>query len=211
MAREADRENDMTMAPERPVPSVTEGVKSLLDIAEDVFQHLPGYRPEIIGGQLVVNPPPDGPHQDSIMSLGLALAVLHSGETRILPGVGLWLPNGEDYVIPDMAVVDADYQDHLVAFNCYAPGVFRMVVEITSSNRKNDTEDKRHAYADAGVPVYLIADRKRREAVLLTDPRDGKYRTRSVFEPGESLTLPKSVGAEAEVDVDTLLGPAPKK
>jgi Uma2 family endonuclease len=212
VARETDRENDMTIAPERPVvQSTTEGVKSLLDVTETLFQHLPGYRPEIIGGQLTVTPPADGSHQDSIMSLALALAELHGEETRIVPGIGMWLPDGDDYIIPDLAVVDADFRDHVVAYNCHSPSVFRMVLEITSTNHTSDTVDKPVAYAGVGVPVYVIGDRKRREVVILTSPRNGEYRARVVYRPGESFWLPESIGAKVELDVDTLLGPEPKK
>lgn len=207
MAREAGREKDMTIAVEHPVRSEAEATMDLLDIAEWVFREKPGFRAEIIGGLLFVNPPPDVRHQDALTNLILALSVLHAEETRVQPGIGLWLPNGKDYAIPDLAVVDADIDDHLVAFNCYAPSVFRLVVEITSSNHSTDTVDKPRAYAEAGVPVYLIGDRRRGEVVVLTEPRDGAYRTRSVYRPGESLSLPESIGAAVKLDVDTVLGP----
>jgi hypothetical protein len=35
---------------------------------------------------------------------------------------------------------------------------------------------------------------------------DGEYRCRAVYRPGESFTLPESVGATVELDVTTLLG-----
>ncbi|WP_267887806.1 Uma2 family endonuclease [Streptomyces sp. NBRC 109706] len=180
---------------------------TLLDLAETVYRTMPGYRPEVVGGRLVVNPPADGRHADALTSLTLALAVLHGQETRLHQARGLWLPGGDDYVVPDLSIVDADYERHLVAFNCYAPHVFRLVVEITSSNHGSDTVDKPLAYARAGIPVYLIGDRRNRRVSLLTDPRDGEYRTRSTYLSGESFVLPESVGAKVELAADILLGP----
>ncbi|WP_368732990.1 Uma2 family endonuclease [Streptomyces alkaliphilus] len=216
MARNADRSTDMTIAPEqapapertedRPSPPPARAVTGLIDLAEVVFRELPGHRPEILEGRLIVNPPPDGHHADSLTGLTLALAELHRGETKVRQGIGLWLPTGdEDYVIPDLSVVDADALDHVVAYNCFDPRVFRMVVEITSGNHVNDTVTKPPLYARAGVPVYLIGNRREEEVVLLTDPREDGYRTRSVHRPGETLVLPESIGAKIEIDVDTLL------
>jgi Uma2 family endonuclease len=211
MAREADRENDMTVAPERPVTAAPASYPDLLTAAELVYQNLPGLRPEIIGGQLIVNPPADGRHARSLSRLFRALDVLPAEEVEIVQAIGLWLGRGEDHVVPDLAVVDSDFEDHEVAYNCHKPSVFRMVVGITSTNHTSDTVDKPLAYAGVGVPVYVIGDRKRREVVVLTNPRDGEYRARSVHRAGESFWLPESIGGKVELDVEMLLGPEPKK
>ncbi|WP_228083985.1 Uma2 family endonuclease [Streptomyces profundus] len=168
---------------------------------------MPGYRPEVVGGRLVVNPPADFGHAKALTQLTLALGVLEGEQVSVVQRVGLWLPSDDDYVVPDLAVVDVDVQEHLIAFNCYAPHVFRLVVEITSSNHSSDVVDKPLAYAQAGVPVYLIGDRRHRRVSLLTEPRDGEYRTRSTYLPGETFVLPESVGAKVELAADILLGP----
>lgn len=215
MPRKGDRNTDMTIAPERPVtpfepPAALEVAPSLLDLAETVYQNMPGFRPEIIGGTLTVSPPADPPHARILTRLMRALEILDDGkDSTVVQSLGLWLPTGKlDHVVPDLAVVDEDFEDHVVAYNCCAPSVFRMVVEITSTNYANDTVAKPRVCAQAEVPVYLIGDRQNREAVLLTDPLEGEYRSRSVYRPGESFTLPESIGAAVELDVDTLLGRA---
>lgn len=200
----------MTLAPEHPCPpaahTAEETAVSLIDIAETVFQNLPGYRAEILGGQLIVTPPADPPHAESLTNLPLAFAALHQGETRVVQAVGIWLPTGdEDYAIPDLSIVDADFRDHMTRFNCIDPAVFRMVFEVTSSNWRDDLDRKPSHYARAGVPVYVIGDRKHGEVIVLTDPHDGEYRTRSVHRPGESFVLPESIGAKVELEVDSLL------
>ncbi|HBF85505.1 MAG TPA: hypothetical protein DD420_37970, partial [Streptomyces sp.] len=54
----------------------------------------------------------------------------------------------------------ADFDAHLVENNCYDPAVFRLVLEVTSGNYKNDLRNKVSAYAEAKIPVYVVVDRK---------------------------------------------------
>lgn len=55
--------------------------------------------------------------------------------------------------------------------------------------------------------MYLIADRKNRRVMVLTDPRDGEYRVHAVHHPGQSFELPDSIGAKVTLSVDSVLGP----
>jgi Uma2 family endonuclease len=180
---------------------------TLLEEAERLANELPpAHRVEIIEGQIHVTPPLDGPHAEAMMTIALSFAALHSGETRVLPGVGLWLNTGPfDHVVPDLAVVDADYRDHLIESGCYDPAVFRLVVEVTSSNHKADLKTKVGVYANAKIPVYVIVDRRNQRLHLLTEPMDNDYGSHRVFASGERLTLPASVGTEVELDVETIL------
>ncbi|WP_030055609.1 MULTISPECIES: Uma2 family endonuclease [Streptomyces] len=181
---------------------------TLLESAELISKQLVGHRVEILGGQITVTPPPDGQHSDCLtsMSVPFIVAGLHGKATRVLQGVGLWLPDGpSDYAIPDVSIVDADYADRLIEHNCYDPAIFRLVAEVTSSNHLTDLKVKPALYAGAGVPVYLIVDRKNFKVMVLTEPRDGEYRVHAVHHPGQSLTLPESIGAAVTLSVDDVL------
>ncbi len=103
--------------------------------------------------------------------------------------------------------MDSDFADHKISFNCYDPSVFRLVLEVTSSNLGDDVRKKPLAYAGAGIPVYVIVDRTKRLLRVLTDPHDGEYRIHTIHRPGESFTLPASIGAEVTLEVDAVLGP----
>jgi hypothetical protein len=92
-----------------------------------------------------------------------------------------------------------------VAYKCYDPAVFRLVLEITSSNWRTGLHVKPEMYARTGIPIYVIGDRKHSEVVVLSEPRDGEYRTRSPYRKGETLVLPESIGAKMELEVDALL------
>ena len=207
MTGEAKKRSDMTVAPEHPSPATpAEPTMSLIDMADFAARRLPGHRVEILGGQLIATPSADGAHAKSLTNLTLALAALHGGETSVVQAVGVWLPTGGDeHAVPDLAVVDADFLEHEVKYSCYDPAVFRLVLEVTSTNWRNDLEQKPGAYARAGIPVYVIGDRQHGEVVVLTDPHDGEYRTRSTYKKGETFTLPETIGAKVELETDSLL------
>ncbi|MFG3141927.1 Uma2 family endonuclease [Streptomyces sp. NPDC048211] len=185
-----------------------DGPEPLLDTANRLAEQHPGYRVEIIGGVITVAPPPDGPHANALTTLMIPFlaAGLHGEESRVLQGIGLWLPGGpEDYAIPDLAIVDADLDEHRLENNCYDPAVFRLVLEVTSSNYSSDLRIKVAAYAEAKIPVYVIVDRKHSRVHVLTEPLGGAYDRHEVYAPGQEAPLPDSIGAEVTLDVAGLI------
>ncbi|MCX5145875.1 MULTISPECIES: Uma2 family endonuclease [unclassified Streptomyces] len=204
----------MSAAPAEHPYSEPEAEPSLLDEANALMERLPGYRVEIIGGQILVSPPADGAHGRGLTKLmrPFITAGLDGEATEVIQAIGIWLPDGrEDYAIPDLAVVDADFEDHLVENNCYDPLAFRLVLEVTSSNYKTDLRTKVTAYADAKVPVYVIVDRRHNRLHVLTDPVQDEYATHRVHAPGELVTLPESIGAKVTLDVEAVLAAARRK
>ncbi|SOD84277.1 Uma2 family endonuclease [Streptomyces sp. Ag109_G2-15] len=181
---------------------------SLTAIADEIMERHPGYRVEIIGGHLLATPSPDAPHARALTKLmrPFIAAGLDDGETEVLQNFAVWLPTGdEDYAIPDLVVVDADIDDHFVENNAYDPVCFRLVLEVTSSNWKDDLKTKVGAYAQANVPVYVVVDRKHQRLHVLTDPAEGDYGNHRVYSPGESVTLPDSIGAKVALDVTAII------
>ncbi|MGW0819841.1 Uma2 family endonuclease [Streptomyces sp. NPDC002845] len=184
------------------------GDRPLTALADEIMERHPGYRVEIIGGQILVSPPPDAPHADALTELMIPFLSggLHSDETKVLQGVGLWLPDGpEDYAIPDLVVMDADYRDHFIENNCYDPVCFRLVLEVTSSNYRTDLRTKVAAYAQARIPVYAIVNRKHQRLHVLTDPAGDEYENHRPYAPGEIVALPDSIGAKVTLDVEQIL------
>ncbi|MEU0204068.1 MULTISPECIES: Uma2 family endonuclease [unclassified Streptomyces] len=187
---------------------------TLTTIADEIMERHPGYRVEIIGGNLLVTPSPDGAHARALTHLMLPFvaAGLHDSETEVLQGIGLWLPiEPEDYAIPDLSIVDADFEDHHVENNAYDPACFRLVLEVTSRNWKNDLKTKVAAYAEAKVPVYVIVDRKHQRLHVLTDPVGDEYGSHRVHAPGETVSLPDTIGAKVSVDVAEILDAGNKR
>lgn len=182
--------------------------ETLLETANRLMEQLPGHRVEIIGGVITVAPPPDGPHADALTTLMVPFlaAGLHGEESRVLQAVGLWLPGGpQDFAIPDLAIVDADFDEHVAENNSYDPACFRLVLEVTSGNYQNDLRNKVTAYAQAKIPVYMIVDRKHGRVHVLTDPLPGGYDRHEVYAPGQEAPLPVSIGAEVSLDVEEIV------
>ncbi|MBV2355963.1 Uma2 family endonuclease [Streptomyces sp. J2-1] len=181
---------------------------SLSEAADQLARVLPGHRVEILQGRLTVTPPPDGSHALTLTKLGRALerAGIEGSGVDWVQAVGLWLPTlPEDFAIPDLSVVDDDFRDAHVTKNFYAPHVFRLVVEVTSSNWSDDLGPKVECYAQAGIPAYLVVDRKHDEVLLYTDPLDGAYPEPQRFPRGRTVPVPKTVGVQLDLLVDTLL------
>ncbi|MDQ0950116.1 Uma2 family endonuclease [Streptomyces phaeochromogenes] len=184
------------------------GDRSLIAEANRIMDRLPGRRVEIIGGQILVTPSPDVAHSRALKKAArpFEAAGLDEDETEIHQAIGVWLPDGpEDYAIPDLCIVEADIDEHLVENNSYDPVVFRLVLEVTSSNWQADLRTKVTAYAQAKIPVYVIVDRKHQRLHVLTDPTSDKYTTHRIHAPGELVTLPDSIGAKVTLDVAEIL------
>ncbi|MFE9972719.1 Uma2 family endonuclease [Streptomyces hirsutus] len=181
---------------------------TLGEAADQLARALPGHRVEILQGRLTATPPPDGSRGLSLTKFCRALerAGIADSGAEWIQGVGLWLPTlPADFAIPDLSVVDDDFRDAYVTKNYYAPNVFRLVVEITSSNWSDDLGPKAECYAQAGIPAYLIVDRKHDEILLYTEPADGKYPDPQRFKRGQDVAVPESIGVRVELSVDTLL------
>ncbi|MGP3686817.1 Uma2 family endonuclease [Streptomyces sp. IBSNAI002] len=181
---------------------------TIAEAADRLSRELPGHRVEILQGRLTVTPPADGRHARTLTRLTVAFheAGAERAGLEFLQGIGIWLPTGaDDYAVPDFSLVEADFLDHKVVKNCYRPDVFRMILEVTSSNWADDIGTKVESYARAGVPVYVVADRRHDEVVLHTDPRGTRYGMSKKFKRGTSLTLPDDIGVAVELPVDMLL------
>ncbi|MGW2566566.1 Uma2 family endonuclease [Streptomyces sp. NPDC001537] len=178
------------------------------EAADLLARALPGRRVEILQGRLIVTPPPDGSHALSLTWLveEFAGAGARKAGLRYVQGIGLWLPSlPDDFAVPDFSVVDEDFRDALVRKNCYAANVFRLVVEVTSSNWSDDLYTKVECYAEAGIPAYMIADRKHGEVLLYNSPAEGKYPAPLRYKRGQTVPVPESVGVTLDLSVDTLL------
>ncbi|MFJ4830481.1 Uma2 family endonuclease [Streptomyces sp. NPDC088747] len=184
------------------------GDRPLIAEAHHIIDRLPGRRVEIIDGQILVTPSPDVAHARALKKVTrpFEAAGLDEDETEVHQAIGVWLPDGlEDYAIPDLCIVESDIEEHLVENNSYDPVVFRLVLEVTSSNWKADLRTKVTAYAQAKIPVYVIVDRKHQRLHVLTDPTGDEYETHRIHAPGELVTLPDSIGAKITLDVAEIL------
>ena len=180
--------------------SITADHRPQMSVEE--FEEIAAHTPEtvtleFINGKIGVKAVPDGDHGAIIMWLlrrcmqsrpeldlhieqGLRVDAYRSGHARpdgVLAPIAHFAGQGEW----------ADPQGALMA------------VEVTSYDPDTDRPDrveKPAAYAEAGIPVYLLIDRDSCETVVHTEPEGGKYRSirsdafgANVVIPGLGITL----------------------
>ena len=124
------------------------------------------------------------------------------GGCDLAPGTSVtqawgWSPTGvREELIPDLMVHDETDEERTLT------GTPHLVVEILSSNRRDDLVGKLNRYAQWGAPAYWIVDP--RDHVILTHRLDGGYFVETGrFTSGAAKLAYGEV--EVSVDIDTLL------
>lgn len=175
-----------------------------------------GSRIEIIGGKVVVSPPPGLPHNAIVGDIALVFnrALGTEFPWRTDYGTGMSLVGVGDGFVPDLVIVDQDV--YLAArrsgIQTLVPDQVELVVEVTSySNAKNDRQPTRggrasnkwNGYARAEIPYYLLVDRspKAARSILYSIPDQalGAYLHQESWEFRETIHLPDPF----DIEIDT--------
>ncbi|WP_328678516.1 Uma2 family endonuclease [Streptomyces sp. NBC_00322] len=161
-----------------------------------------GFRAELIEGEIVVTPPPDGDHEDCI---GLIVdQVIRRSQTpmQFAGNKGLKLPSGgscpKSHVIPDATFAPLELRLYRGADPWMPCDGVELVVEVTSRRAKIDREVKRRCYARGGIPRYLLVDRDESSVTLFSEPEGDDYGQRCSLSFGKSLTLPEPFAFDLE-------------
>ena len=176
----------MTREPETPGDPTLEDFLSL-DTPE-------GYRAELIDGEIVVTPPPNGNHGHCISRI--VEQVFASSAMRMDFGgnKGLIVPGTvtaiSGHLIPDLTFTPRDKDLFRGAPPWMLPGDVAMVVEVTSSSPHHDRFGKRYGYAAAKIPLYLLIDRQQGHTTLFSDAVGNDYTTQTQVPFGGSIKLP---------------------
>ncbi|HEY6497226.1 MAG TPA: Uma2 family endonuclease [Trebonia sp.] len=154
-----------------------------------------GYRAELIDGEIVVTPPPDGNHQRDIWHIleqvirDSSVKMQYSGQSGLI--VPSRLVPGEGRLIPDAVFAPAELDVFHNAPSWMPPDGIELALEVTSSRPDLDRNGKRRAYAGAGIPLYLLVDRQDRRVILFSHPAHDDYSRTSAVPFGDKLDLPK--------------------
>ncbi|MFG2842449.1 Uma2 family endonuclease [Kitasatospora sp. NPDC048296] len=146
----------------------------------------PGFKAELVEGDIVVTPPPDGEHETAFSLLNRQFMRKAEVEFDLSGNKGLIVPTGR--FIPDGTVSPVG---HFLNANSWAdPSGVLLVFEVTSTNPIKDREQKRRGYAAAGIPCYLLVDRGKGMVTLFTEPKGDDYVARNEVPFGKPVDLP---------------------
>ncbi|MFI6583809.1 Uma2 family endonuclease [Embleya sp. NPDC050493] len=183
----------------------------MVDVLAAVADVVPeGYRVESVEGEIYVTPPALPEHRDDIEVLEDSLRAMNVGRVGMAKEFSSGLV-GDDirpYAIPDLYVQARETDDMDRAWarahdNYFPLAMLALVVEVTSpSTRDRDFGAKLRTYAGAGVPVYVIVDRKNRVLVVHHEPDPEKrcYAAVATVPYGTAAPMPKPFA-----DLDTSL------
>ncbi|MEU5664630.1 Uma2 family endonuclease [Streptomyces longwoodensis] len=154
-----------------------------------------GFRAELIEGEIVVTPPPDGDHEDYIEVIVSQVYRLSRTDMQFSGNKGLKLASGgacpKNHVIPDGTFAPR----HLRLYRGADPWMpcegVAMVLEVTSTKPQADREAKRRCYARGGIPLYLLVDREASSITLFSDPGKDDYREHCTRPLGKQIALPQ--------------------
>ncbi|MFD8414812.1 Uma2 family endonuclease [Streptomyces sp. NPDC059650] len=160
-----------------------------------------GVRMEFIHGRLGVKAVPDGDHDEIIRWL-MERCMQHRPDLWLYPERGLHVERyRKGHAKPDGALApkgsfagQGEWAD---------PGSVVMIVEVTSYDSdtdKRDREEKPSAYAQTGIPVYLLIDRDTCETLVYTEPDGDTYANLSRRPFGRTIDLPDPVGVTLDTE-----------
>ncbi|KUJ65713.1 hypothetical protein ACZ90_44315 [Streptomyces albus subsp. albus] len=188
----------MTAMAHEPVPTQEE----LLLESFLALETPEGFKAELIEGEIIVSPAPDGDHQDAID----LIVVQVYGRSRVpmqqSGNTGLILPRGglcpKNHAIPDITFAPRELRLFRGAPSWMPCTGVAMVAEVISTRPAGDRIAKRHCYARGGIPLYLLVDREEGMVTLLSEPVSEDYTEVHSAAFGKPITLPEPFGFELE-------------
>ncbi|MEU0219015.1 Uma2 family endonuclease [Streptomyces sp. NPDC006265] len=154
-----------------------------------------GFRAELIEGEIVVTPPPDGDHEKYISRIVRQVIRQSRTDMDFSGNKGLKVRSGgacpKNHLVPHVTFGPIE-RDLFGGVGSWMPcdGV-AMVMEVTSTKPQADREAKRRCYARAGIPLYLLVDRDTAQVTVFSEPKDDDYREHCARPFGKPIALPE--------------------
>ncbi|MFC5674490.1 Uma2 family endonuclease [Streptomyces incanus] len=153
-----------------------------------------GFRAELVEGELVLTPPPDGEHEEYLWLIVKQVMKASRTDMQLSGNKGLKLKRGgagpEDHVIPDSTFAPTALRLYRGAAPWMPCEGVAMVVEVTFLRPRLDRETKRRCYARGGIPLYLLVDREAASITLFSTPGRDDYHEQCTRPLGKPLPLP---------------------
>ncbi|MFC4959226.1 Uma2 family endonuclease [Streptomyces mauvecolor] len=162
-----------------------------------------GTRLEFINGVIRSKAIPDGDHNRIIQWLLKVCMQARPDDLFLHPGQGI---KAEEYrtgrAIPDAVLA---HPDAFVGQGDWVdPDPILMVVEVTSwdsDTHRRDHVEKPQAYAETGIPVYLLIDRAKCEISVYSEPEGRRYANVRTLPFGRDIELPDPVDITLQTEV----------
>ncbi|MCX5049027.1 MULTISPECIES: Uma2 family endonuclease [unclassified Streptomyces] len=149
-----------------------------------------GFRVEIVEGNVHMTPQRDT-HWSIIFRIAGAVAAKF-GMDKLFSDVRIDFPGHENGFCPDVALLKDSAKKDGKGHWRYQDVEFVAEV-ISKGTAANDYGPKKLAYAEAEVPLYIIADPYQGRCYVYTDPKDGDYESRTPVDFGTDIDLTGTV------------------
>lgn len=167
--------------------------QSELDRLFEVLERITpeGFKAEIVEGAIFMTPQRTT-HYDIIRAVTRQLEKHLGEDIRTTSDVRIDFPGHENGFCPDLAkMVEGAERDDEGQWLCRD---VEFIMEVISrGTARNDYGEKKRAYAEAGVGIYLIVDPYKRQCHVFTDPKDDEYRSSRKLDFGEPVDLTDTV------------------
>ncbi|MFI9171880.1 Uma2 family endonuclease [Streptomyces lincolnensis] len=150
-----------------------------------------GFRVEIVGGNVFMTPQRDI-HWEIIFEIALALRSSLGSGVKVFSDVRVDFPGHLNGFCPDIAVFKESASKSDKGRWRYEDVVFVAEV-ISKGTAPNDYGPKKLAYAEAEVPLYVIADPYQGRCHVYTDPKNGDYAIQTQVDFGTDIDLTGTV------------------
>ncbi|MCD0446594.1 Uma2 family endonuclease [Glycomyces sp. A-F 0318] len=163
----------------------------------------PGFRAEIIRGDIVLSPSPTSKHSQICAQISRQLWPLASErEWYSANELGVRIAHTDEALIPDLVVLPMAVLDEEEETQAVDSGEILLAVEVTSdSSARRDRKTKLWSYAYGMIPVYLLVDRHEGEGTVTvySEPDgNGNYVEHQKTAFGKPVTLPDPIGFELD-------------
>ncbi|XLE07624.1 Uma2 family endonuclease [Streptomyces sp. Pv4-95] len=164
-----------------------------------------GSKVEITDGTIVVTPPQAVPHHRIAARVQRSLYTVLPEEWGVYQTLAVAHPSRGRLYIPDLVVIPDAVVDELDGGDPAPLTAAELVVEVTSPcNASYDRINKAAAYAQAGVPLYVLIDRFAPAGPTVTlygEPKDEVYQELQRVKFGEDVRLPAPFGLTLDTSV----------
>jgi Uma2 family endonuclease len=165
-----------------------------------------GVRVELIDGELVVSPTGSVWHSGAVYGLTVELVKLAERRNWVIhTNLTAHISPTRERLIPDLMVAPKDAAP-FGECELLASGALLVAEVVSPWSQRRDRELKPRAYAQGGVPLYVLIDRfgDLPAVTLFSQPGEDGYGKRQVAAAGEPLRLPKPFAIA--LDTARLLG-----